>query len=46
MVKNVIASQATRAQRLGAADLVIYNDELALDDLAGQVRQILQRITL
>ena len=46
MVKNVIASQATRTQRLGAADMVIYNDELALDDLAGQVRQILQRITL
>ena len=46
MVENVIASQATRAQRLGAADLVIYNDELALDDLAKQIRQILQRITL
>ena len=46
MVKNVIASQASRTQRLGAADLVIYNDELALEDLAGQVRQILQRITL
>ena len=46
MVENVIASQATRTQRLAAADLVIYNDELALDDLAGQVRQILQRITL
>ena len=46
MVENVIASQASRTQRLGAADLVIYNDELALEDLAGQVRQILQRITL
>ena len=46
MVENVIASQATRTQRLAAADLVIYNDELALDDLARQVRQILQRITL
>jgi len=46
MVENVIASQATRTQRLAAADLVIYNDELALDDLAKQVRQMLQRITL
>ena len=46
MVKNVIASQASRTQRLAAADLVIYNDELALEDLAGQVRQMLQRITL
>ena len=46
MVENVIASQATRAQRLEAADLVIYNNELALDDLAGQVRRMLQRITL
>ena len=46
MVENVIASQATRTQRLAAADLVIYNDELALDDLAKQIRQILQRITL
>ena len=46
MVGNVIASQATRTQRLAAADLVIYNDELALDDLAKQIRQILQRITL
>ena len=27
MVENVIASQATRTQRLAAADLVIYHDE-------------------
>ena len=46
MVRDVIASQATRIQRLAAADLVIYNNELALDDLAGQVRRMLQRITL
>lgn len=45
-VKKVIASQATRAQRLAVADLVIYNDSLTLDELAGQVRQIAQRITL
>lgn len=46
VVKKVIASQATRAQRLAAADLVIYNDGLTLDELAGQVRQIAQRIAL
>lgn len=45
-VKKAIASQATRAQRLAAADLVIYNDGLTLDALAGQVRQIAQRMTL
>ena len=46
MVANVIASQATRTQRLSAADLVIYNNALTLDDLAAQVREILLRITL
>ena len=46
MVANVIASQATRTQRLAAADLVIYNNALTLDDLAAQVREILLRITL
>ncbi len=45
-VKKAIASQATRAQRLAAADLVIYNDGLTLDALAAQVRQIAQRVTL
>lgn len=45
-IKKVIASQATRAQRLAAADLVIYNDGLKLDELAGQVRQIAQRTAL
>ena len=45
-VKKVIASQATRAQRLAAADLVIYNDRLTLDELAAQVNQIMHRITL
>jgi dephospho-CoA kinase len=46
MVENVMASQATRAQRLAAADLVIYNDGLTLDELAVQVSQIMRRITL
>ena len=45
-VQKVIAQQATRSQRLAAADLVIYNDGLTLDELAVQVSQITHRITL
>lgn len=45
-VESVIAQQATRAQRLAAADLVIYNDGLRLDELAAQVAQLAKRITL
>ncbi len=45
-VENVIAQQASRTQRLAAADMVIYNDGLSLDELAEQVRQIALRITL
>ena len=45
-VEKVIAQQATRGQRLAAADLVIYNDGLTLDELAVQVGQIAGRITL
>ena len=45
-VEKVIASQASRAERLAAADLVIYNDGLTRDELAAQVRQIAGRITL
>ena len=45
-VEKVIAQQVTRAQRLAAADLVIYNDGLTLDELAAQVGQIAGHITL
>ena len=45
-VEKVISSQATRSQRLAAADLVIYNDGLTLGELAAQARQIVGRITL
>ena len=45
-VKKVIDQQATRTQRLAAADLVIYNDGLALDELAVQVTHVAKRITL
>lgn len=39
-VEKIIAAQATRAQRLGAADVVFFNDRIFLDELALQVRQI------
>ena len=45
-VEKVIAQQASRAQRLAAADLVIYNDRLTLDGLAERVAQIAKRIKL
>jgi dephospho-CoA kinase len=35
-VEGVIAAQATRAQRLAAADLVLYNEGLSLAELAAQ----------
>ena len=45
-VEKVIARQASRAERLAAADLVIYNDGLTREELAGQARQMAGRITL
>jgi dephospho-CoA kinase len=38
-VRAIMASQATRERRLAAADLVIYNDGLSLDELQAQVEQ-------
>jgi dephospho-CoA kinase len=45
-VEKVIAAQATRAQRLAAADMVIYNDGLSVDELRALVRQLLPRLKL
>jgi dephospho-CoA kinase len=45
-VEKVIASQASRAQRLAAADLVIFNDGLTLAELTEQVRKIAEHVTL
>jgi len=36
-IETIIAAQATRAQRLAAADWVIFNDQLSLDELRAQV---------
>ena len=38
-VRSIIAAQATREQRLAAADLVICNEGLSLEQLADEVRQ-------
>lgn len=45
-VKAVIAQQASRSQRLATADMVIYNQGIALAELAGLVKHIALRITL
>jgi len=37
-VAAIMANQASRAQRLSAADLVLYNDGLTLEQLAQEVR--------
>ena len=39
-VRRILASQATRGQRLAAGDLVLYNDGIPLDNLKQQVREI------
>jgi dephospho-CoA kinase len=39
-VRKILASQATRAQRRAAADLVLFNDDIPLDNLKQQVREI------
>ena len=45
-VEKVIAQQASREQRLAAADMVIYNEGLTMTQLAEEVSQINKRITL
>jgi dephospho-CoA kinase len=39
-VEAIIAAQATRRRRLAAADLVLFNDRISLQELAVQVAQI------
>jgi dephospho-CoA kinase len=45
-VENIIATQASRAQRLRAADVVIFNEGIFLDELALQVQQIAEQFGL
>jgi dephospho-CoA kinase len=39
-VQKIIASQATRAQRLAAADICIYNEGMSLESLDTLIRQL------
>ena len=45
-VEQIIASQASRAQRLAAADTVLFNAAITLADLEVQVGQAAQRLGL
>ena len=45
-VVQIIASQASRAQRLAAADLVLFNAGISLVDLEAHVRQAAHRFGL
>lgn len=45
-VQAIIAQQANRERRLAAADLVIYNDGLSLEQLRQQAREIAHRFGL
>lgn len=45
-IEQIIAAQASRIQRLGAADTVIFNVNLSLAQLAGEVHQMSHRFGL
>lgn len=45
-IEKIMSSQAGRACRLGAADTVIFNVGLSLEQLADEVRQISHRFAL
>jgi dephospho-CoA kinase len=46
VVEKILAGQATRAQRLAAADICLYNDGLSLEALDTEVRQLAVRFGL
>ena len=45
-VERILSAQATRAQRLRAADAVLYNDGISLSVLAREVQQMGQQFGL
>ena len=45
-VEKIIAAQATREHRLSAADIVIDNDRLSMEELASEVNQMIHRFGL
>ncbi|SFB67858.1 dephospho-CoA kinase [Polaromonas sp. OV174] len=46
VVEKIIAGQASRAQRLAAADICLYNDSISLEALGLLVRQLAGRFGL
>jgi dephospho-CoA kinase len=45
-VQQIMATQASRRQRLAAADLVLFNEGISLQELAAQVKQMWQQFGL
>ena len=45
-IEAIIAAQAPRLHRLAAADCVIYNEAITLDELGRKTRQLAQRFGL
>ena len=45
-VERIMASQASRTQRLAAADLVVFNDQKPLDTLRCEVAAVAQHFGL
>jgi dephospho-CoA kinase len=45
-VRKIVAAQASRMQRLAAADLVLCNDGISLEELAAQVAEISRQFGL
>ncbi len=43
-VKKIIANQASRKMRHGAADIVIFNDSITVEQLREQVTQVVQHL--
>jgi dephospho-CoA kinase len=46
VVEKILAGQASRGQRLSAADICLYNDGLSLEALDAEVRQLAARFGL
>lgn len=46
VVEKILAGQASRGQRLSAADICLYNDDISLPALEAQVRQLAARFGL
>jgi len=46
VIEKILAGQASRGQRLSAADICLYNDGVSLEALEAQVRQLAARFGL